>query len=250
MLVPTPHNRAKMSDIAKTVLMPGDPLRAKYIAENYLENVYLYNDVRQALGYTGEYKGVKISVQTSGMGIPSMGIYSRELFEGYDVDNIIRIGSAGSLAWEEAHSVTKEVNVGDILVAESVATDSNFLVSNDISEYNPVCSPKLLQSLKNTISELNSEHVKFGKIYTSDNFYSSMERLKEVSQMGIIGVEMETLALYANAYITNKNAIAMFTVSDNIFKGESLSSEERQTGLNKMIEIALEFAIKCEKDRE
>ena len=127
---PTPHNNAKFGEIAKTVLMPGDPLRAKYIAQNYLEDAKLYNDIRGMLGYTGKYKGVTISVQGSGMGVPSMGIYSKELFEGYDVDNIIRIGSAGSLDNDNASDISKSVNLGDIVVASDVITDSNYVNAN------------------------------------------------------------------------------------------------------------------------
>ena len=146
--VPTVHNEAKFGEIASTVLMPGDPLRAKYIADTYLENVHCYNRVRNMFGFTGEYKGLKISVQGSGMGVPSMGIYSKELFEGYGVENIVRIGSAGSLANNEASKITNEVNVRDIIVAKTIDSDSNYLISCGIEDtIFPECSNVLLEKL-------------------------------------------------------------------------------------------------------
>ena len=247
--VPTAHNEAKLGDIAKTVIMPGDPLRAKYIVETYFDDYTCYNKVRGMLGYTGYYKGVRLSVQGSGMGVPSMGIYSRELFEGYDVDNIIRVGSAGALANKEASDVANTVKLRDILVAETVDTDSNFLMFNDLDELFPAASYKMLETLK-TISENKNIDIKIGEIYTSDSFYKTKEQLIETSKLDVLGVEMETLALYANASLTSKNALAMFTVSDNPIIGESLSSNERQTGFNKMIELALELAVQCEKNRK
>ena len=240
----TPHNEAKIGEIAKTVIMPGDPLRAKYIAEKYSTDVTMYNDVRNMFGFTGKYKGKEISIQGSGMGVPSMGIYSRELFEAYDVDNIIRIGSAGALANDEASEESKGINLRDVLVATSVATDSNYLQSNNMDEeYYPVVSDNILEVVQQVTKE-NSIDVKYGEIFTSDVFYKDKEGLIECSKMGVIGVEMETLALYANAKLTNKNALAMFTVSDNPILGESISSEERQIGFDKMIELALEVAYR------
>lgn len=244
MVVPTPHNSAKKGEIAKTVLMPGDPLRAKYIAQNYLTDVKLYNEVRNMFGFTGKYKGKEISVQGSGMGVPSMGIYSRELFEGYDVDNIIRIGSAGALANDKASEIAKSVKLRDIIIATSVATDSNYIYSNDLDEdYYPVVSDNILEVVKSITTEKKLD-AKYGEIFTSDIFYKNLEGLIECSKLDILGVEMETLALYTNAYITKKNALAMFTVSDNPILGEGISSEERQVGLNKMIELALETAYR------
>lgn len=247
MKVPTPHNSANVGDIAKTVLMPGDPLRAKYIAEKYLNDVVCYNQVRNMLGFTGTYKGVKISIQGSGMGVPSMGIYSKELFEGYGVENIIRIGSAGSLANEDASSYSNNTKLNDILVASDVLSDSNYINANRYTDLKPVASSKLLLKL-NDILEKTKTNVKIGNIYTSDTFYMDKELLKEISKKDVLGVEMETLALYANACVSNKNAIAMFTVTDNIIKGESVSSDERLKGLDKMIELALELAYECEND--
>lgn len=245
--VPTVHNEAKQGDIAKTVIMPGDPLRAKFIAENFLEDVHCYNKVRNMFGFTGKYKGAKISVQGSGMGVPSMGIYSRELFDGYNVNNIIRIGSAGSLANPKASKITNSIKLRDIIVAKSVDSDSNYLISSDIGdEIFPECSTKLLE-LVNGIAKKEDICIKSGEIFTSDVFYKDVSKLIELSKTDVIGVEMETLALYANAKLSNKNAIAMYTVSDNPITGESISSEEREKGLRKMIKLALDLAYECEK---
>lgn len=245
--VPTVHNEAKKGDIAKTIIMPGDPLRAKYIADNFLDEVVCYNNVRNMLGFTGKYKGVRISVQGSGMGIPSMGIYSKELFEGYDVDNIIRIGSAGCLFNKNASKVANSVKLRDILVAKTVYTDSNYIVTNNVEDkVFPECSEELL-SMLNNIAKQEKIEVKCGEIFTSDVFYNSLQNLLELSKKDILGVEMETLALYTNAKIANKNALAIYTVSDNPITGDSISSEEREKGLNKMIKLALELAYECEK---
>lgn len=246
MIVPTPHNSAKKGDIAKTVLMPGDPLRAEYIANKYLENVTCYNKVRNMLGFTGEYKGKRISVQGSGMGVPSMAIYSKELFEGYDVDNIIRIGSAGSLSNDEASDIAKEVKLKDILVAKTVDTDSNYIFANEYDDIFPAASINLLRKLEKIAYEKDVK-IKVGEIYTSDTFYMNKDLLVELSKLDIIGVEMETLALYVNAALAGKNAIALFTVSDNIIKDESISAKERENNLDTMIELALQLAYKCEE---
>lgn len=246
-IVPTAHNEAKKGDIAKTVIMPGDPLRAKYIADNFLEEVVCYNNVRNMLGYTGKYKGVKISVQGSGMGIPSMGIYSKELFEGYGVENIIRIGSAGCLFNEEASEVANSVKLRDILVAKTVDTDSNYLITNNIEDtIFPECSVELLNILE-YVSKKEKIDIKVGEIFTSDVFYNLQQNLIELSKKEVLGVEMETLALYANAKVADKKALAIFTVSDNPITGDGISSEERETGLNKMIKLSLELAYECEK---
>lgn len=244
---PTPHNEAKFGDIAKTVLMPGDPLRAKYIAENFLEDAKLYNNVRGMLGYTGKYKGVTVSVQGSGMGVPSIGIYSKELFEGYDVDNIIRIGSAGSLDNDNASEVCKSVNLGDIIIATDAESDSNYIVAN---EYNvkPIASENLLQVAKEVSS--NMDNIKVGTIFTSDTFYTEHSILERLSKTDVMGVEMETFALYTNAKVANKNALAMFTVTDKLLRGISVPAQDRLTGLNAMITLALEVAVKLEKDKE
>lgn len=245
MSVPTPHNEAKIGDIADTVLMPGDPLRAKYIADNFLDSVVCYNKVRGMYGFTGYYKGKRISVQGSGMGVPSMGIYSYELFNYYNVKNIIRIGSAGALSNEKSSKEARGVNLGDILVASQVDSDSNYLTSlNKPDKIIPLVSDELLKKVEQASLNTNID-IKIGKIFTSDVFYSSIDNLIEISKKDVIGVEMETFALYVNAKIANKNAIAIYTVSDNIIKGESISSSERQNGFDKMIKLALDTAINC-----
>lgn len=244
---PTPHNEAKLGEIAKTVLMPGDPLRAKYIAENFLEDAKLYNNVRGMLGYTGKYKGVTVSVQGSGMGVPSMGIYSKELFEGYDVDNIIRIGSAGSLDNDNASEVCKSIDLRDIIVAEDVETDSNYIEANEYDIF-PAASLKLLDIAKE--KSKNMSNVKYGTVYTSDTFYMENRLLEAMSKKDVLGVEMETLALYTNAQVANKNALALFTVTDKLLRGISVPAQDRQTGLNSMITLALDIAYELEKDRK
>lgn len=243
---PTPHNEAKLGDIAKVVLMPGDPLRAKYIAENFLENVVQYNHVRGMNGYTGEYNGVKVSVQGSGMGIPSIGIYSMELFDGYDVDTIIRVGSAGSMDNPDADETAKSVNVGDIIIARDAITDSNYANANGW-DYEPTASEKVLEIALRLSSEM--DNVKVGTIYSSDSFYMSDEDLKARARTNTLGVEMETFGLYMNAKHTGKNALGIFTCSDKPLKGEGMSSQERETGLNQMIKLALDIAVEIEKER-
>ncbi|MEG2348263.1 MAG: purine-nucleoside phosphorylase [Clostridia bacterium] len=245
MNTPTPHNAAKLGEIAKTVLMPGDPLRAKYIAENFLEDYTCYSTVRGMLGFTGYYKGIKISIQGSGMGVPSMGIYSYELFNFYNVENIIRIGSAGSLANTVASKEANEIKLRDILVAKTVDTDSNYL---NIIKKDKIISPDVSEGLLSKLFEISKQlnlAIKAGKIYTSDLFYMDKEDLIEMSKKDIIGVEMETLSLYTNAAIAKKNAIAIFTVSDNPILNKAISISERQIGFDKMIKLALELAIKC-----
>ena len=244
--VPTVHNEARYGDIANTVILLGDPLRAKYIVDNYLENVTCYNKVRNMYGYTGFYKGVKVSVQGCGMGIPSIGIYSLELYEGYGVQNIIRVGTCGILANKDASEISNSVKIRDIVVANDVDTDSNYLNTFASEKIVPKCSDELLNSL---ISILNKEKIdaKIGKIFTSDVFYKDKSELLKLSKKDVIGVEMETLALYANAVKTNKNAIAMYMVSDNPVTGEFIDSKEREQGLSKVIELALKLAIECEK---
>lgn len=249
MLVPTPHNQAKLGDIAKTVLMPGDPLRAKYIAEHYLTDVVCYNQVRGMLGFTGYYQGQRISVQGSGMGVPSMGIYSKELLEGYEVENIIRIGSAGCLANEQASVEAKSVTLNDIIVAKNVATDSNYGISNALDHYQPEASATLLSMIEQ-IAKDRKTPVQIGQIYTSDTFYKEKDQLIQTSRLPILGVEMETLALYLNAKVAGKNALALFTVTDNPILGIGISSAEREVGLTTMIELALAVAVQCEKKKE
>jgi purine-nucleoside phosphorylase len=235
--VPTPHINAKLGDIAKTVLMPGDPLRAKFIADNYLKNVVQYNTVRNMFGFTGEYKGVKISVQGSGMGIPSIGIYSYELYNGYDVDNIVRIGTAGS--------IQEDLKIKDIVIGIGACTDSNYASHFNLpGTFSAIANYNLVEK---TVNEARSKGVKcrVGNILSNDVFYSddttSMDRWKK---MGVLAVEMESFGLYLNAARANKNALCMLTISDEIYTGKATSSDERQNAFTDMMEIALESAIK------
>ena len=234
----TPHNSAEKGDIAKTVLMPGDPLRAKFIAENYLENPVCYNQVRGMLGYTGTYRGVRMSVQGSGMGMPSMGIYSHELFNEYDVENIIRIGTAGALS--------DNVNLRDIVIAMSASTNSNYANQYGLSgTYAPTASYKLLSEAVKFSESLNlNYHV--GNVLSSDTFYDESGSLSKWKKMGVLAVEMETASLYMNAVRSGKNALCILTVSDCPFRNLSTTAEERQTSFRDMMEVALDTAYQIE----
>ncbi|MCQ2459433.1 MAG: purine-nucleoside phosphorylase [Ruminococcus sp.] len=234
--MPTPHNNAVKGDIAKTVLMPGDPLRAKFIAENYLENPVCYNEVRGMLGFTGTYKGIKVSVQGSGMGMPSMGIYSWELFNEYDVENIIRIGTAGA--------VTDNVNLRDIVIGMSASTNSAYADQYRLpGTYAPTASWNILSAAVKSAEEKGSIfHV--GNILSSDTFYDDADSLAQWQKMGVLAIEMESAALYMNAARANKNALCILTVSDCPLRNLSTTAEERQTSFRDMMEIALETAVK------
>ncbi len=230
----TPHNSAKKGDIARTVLMPGDPLRAKFIAENYLENPVCYNEVRGMLGFTGTYKGVPVSVQGSGMGMPSMGIYSHELYSEYDVENIIRIGTAGSIA--------DNVNLRDIIIGVSASTNSNYGIQYRLpGTYAPTASWKLIAAAVKSAEEKGCPY-HAGNILSSDTFYDDANSLGDWAKMGVLAVEMESAALYMNAARAGKNALCILTVSDCPFKGLETTAEERQTSFRDMMEIALETA--------
>lgn len=233
--MPTPHNNATKGSIAQTVIMPGDPLRAKFIAENYLENPVCYNQVRGMLGYTGTYKGVRISVQGSGMGMPSMGIYSWELFNEYDVKNIIRTGTAGAIA--------DNVNLRDIIIAMSASTNSAYASQYKLpGTYAPTASWKILSKAVEVTQKKNvNYHV--GNIFSSDTFYDDANSLSQWQKMNVLGIEMETASLYMNASRTGKNALCILTVSDCPLKNLSTSAEERQTSFHDMMEIALDTAI-------
>ena len=230
----TPHNTAEKGEIAKTVLMPGDPLRAIYIAEKYLENVKCFNTVRNMFGYTGTYHGKEISVMGGGMGMPSIGIYSYELYHFYDVDAIIRIGSAGAFQ--------DDVNLMDVVIGMGACTDSNYASQYDLpGTFAPIADYELLEKAVN-IARKQGTSVKVGNILSSDIFYNDDNRVNgKWMKMGVLAVEMEAAALYMNAARAGKKALCMLTISDHLFKGESLSAEERQTGFHKMMEIALEL---------
>ncbi len=238
--IPTPHIAAKEGEFAKTVLMPGDPLRAKFIAENLLENAVLVNNVRGVQGYTGTWKGVPVSVQASGMGIPSIGIYSYELYNFYDVDNIIRIGSAGAL--------DKNLHIMDVVAGMGACTDSNFVHQFGINgTYAPIASYKLLRAAEDAAKAKGVElHV--GNILSSDNFYGEADPMEPWENMGVLAVDMEAAGLYMNAARAGKNALCLCTISDHITMPEpKLTSEQRQTALLQMIEIALDTAVLMEK---
>ena len=231
----TPHNNAKKGDIANTVLMPGDPLRAKFIAENYLESPVCYNEVRGMLGYTGTYKGVPVSVQGSGMGMPSIGIYSWELFNEYGVENIIRVGTAGAVA--------DNVELRDVIISMSASTNSNYASQYRLpGTYAPTASWELLSAAVKA-AEAKGSRFHVGNVISSDTFYDDANSLADWLKMGVLGIEMETAALYMNAARAGKNALGIFTVSDCPLKGLSTSAEERQTSFRDMMEIALETAI-------
>ncbi len=232
--IPTPHIKATEGQIAKTVLMPGDPLRAKFIAEKYLSDVVCFNEVRNMLGFTGNYKGKRVSVMGSGMGMPSIGIYSYELFNFYDVDNIIRIGSAGALA--------DEVKLRDIIIAMTASTNSNYASQFKMpGTYAPCASFPLLRKAVETAEKMNLRAV-VGNVLSSDTFYDDNVDANDLwKRMGILAIEMETAALYMNAARAGKNALGIFTVSDHIYRGEALSADERQTSFTDMMEVALEI---------
>ena len=230
----TPHNAAKLGDIAKTVLMPGDPLRAQYIAENYLKDVTCYNTVRNMLGFTGTYKGKRVSVQGSGMGIPSIGIYSYELFHQYEVDNIIRIGSAGA--------ISPDCHIRDIVIGMGACTNSNYAHQFCLpGTFAPIASFSLLERAVAAAKKLGVEY-KVGNVLSSDTFYDDSGMTKEWGKMGVLAVEMESAGLYMNAARAGKNALCILTISDSLVTGEATTAQERQTSFTQMMEIALELA--------
>ena len=230
----TPHNNADLGDIAPVVLMPGDPLRAQYIAEHYLEDVTCFSDVRNVYGYTGTYAGTRLSVMASGMGIPSMGIYSWELFNVYDVDVIIRVGSAGGLA--------PQVGLRDIVIAQAACTDSNYVTQFGLpGTFAPIADFGLLCHAVEACERLDARyHV--GNLISTDTFYSRSGVNEAWAAMGVLAVEMEAAGLYCNAAKAGKRALAIVTVSDLPLTGASLSAQERQTTLTQMIEVALDVA--------
>ena len=238
MSVPTPHIASEKGQIAKTVLMPGDPLRAKFIADTFLTDPVLVNNVRGVQGHTGTWKGVPVTVMASGMGIPAIGIYSWELFNFYDVDNIIRIGSAGALQ--------DDIKVMDIVAAQGACTNSNY-----INQFNCPGTFALIAdyTLLSKAVEAAHEHgvdIKVGNIVSNDTFYAAegTNNADGWRRMGALAVEMEAAGLYANAAYAHKRALCICTISDHIYRAEALSSEQRQTSFTQMMEIALDTAVK------
>ena len=235
--MPTPHNNALKGQIASTVLMPGDPLRAKRIAETYLENVVQFNDVRNMFGYTGTYKGHPVSVMGSGMGMPSIGIYSFELFSQYDVKRIIRIGSAGSYQ--------ADAKVYDVILASAAYSESSFAkTAFGYDEDTQFPSVKLNASLEEAAKKLNIP-LKTGLIHSSDVFYrgENEDISKIIADKHLVAVEMESFALFANARYLKKEAACLLTISDSLVTHEVTTAEERQNSFTKMMEIALQMAL-------
>ena len=235
----TAHINAAPEDFASTVLMPGDPLRARLIAEKYLEDAVLVNNVRGVQGYTGSYKGKRVSVMASGMGMPSIGIYSYELFNFFGVDNIIRVGSAGALK--------DGIHVRDIVIGMGCSTDSNYATSYNLpGTFAPLCSYGMMSKCVEAARELGlNYHV--GNLLSSDVFYSDdVTANARWAKMGVMAVEMEGAALYLNAARANKNALVICTVSNHIITGEEMTAEERQNSFGEMITLALETALKLD----
>ena len=238
MSIPTPHIEAKKDQIAKTVLMPGDPLRSKFIAENFLTDPVLVNNVRGVNGYTGTWKGVPVTVMASGMGMPAIGIYSWELYNFYDVDNIIRVGSAGAMQ--------DGLQLMDIVAGQAACTNSNYINQFGVNgTFAPIADFTLLSKAIEAAKE-NGKELVVGNILSADNFYGveGDNSLDQWKRMGILATEMEAASLYANAAYAGKRALCICTISDHIYRGEKLSSEARQTSFTKMMEIALDTAVK------
>ena len=236
----TPHNAAQTGDIAKTVLMPGDPLRAKYIADNYLTDVRCFNTVRNMLGFTGNYNGCEVSVMGSGMGMPAIGIYSYELFNFFEVDNIIRVGSAGGMQ--------EGVHVRDLVIGMGASTNSNYGSQFGLpGSFSAIASYPLMAAAIESAKE-NGANYHVGNILSSDTFYSDdTEGSAKWRKLGVMAVEMEAAALYMNAARAGKNALAILTISDHLLTGEATTAEERQNSFTQMMEVALETAVKMSR---
>ena len=242
---PTPHISAAPGDFGKTVLMPGDPLRAKFIAENFLENPVLVNNVRGVQGHTGYYKGVKVSVMASGMGMPAIGIYSHELFNGYGVENIIRVGSAGS--------IQEHIHLYDIVLGQGACTDSNWANQFHLpGTFAPIASYELLSEAVKACEKAGATyHV--GNLNSSDVFYGDhigvpegLDSIYGLKKMGVMALEMEAAALYMNAARYGKRGLSICTISDHVITGEQTTSEQRQNSFTQMMKIALEVAVAME----
>ncbi len=235
-------NAANVGDIAETVLLPGDPLRAKFIAENFLENARCYTDVRNMLGFTGTYKGIPVSVQGTGMGMPSMGIYSYELIHEYKCKNLIRIGTAGAFL--------EELDLGKIVVAVGASTDSNFAHTYKLNGiYAPTASYELLSKVRDA-SDATGIEFAAGNLVSCDVFYESdPDWWKAWAAVGVLGVEMEAAALYMNCAAAGVNALAIMSISDNFVTGAKSTVEERQNSFTNMMKLALETAVLCSESR-
>ncbi len=230
----TPHNSAQMGDIAESVLLPGDPLRAQFIAEHFLEDAVQFNSVRNMYGFTGTYKGNRVSVMGTGMGCPSIGIYTYELIHFYGVKNLIRIGSCGAMQ--------EHVKVGDLVMAIGASTDSNFAHQYQLpGTFSATASYELLKKAQES-AERNQFPYHVGNVVSSDLFYQETPEWKVWAKMGILAAEMESFALYCNASRAGVKALGIFTVSDSMVTGESTSSEERQNTFTNMMTVALETA--------
>lgn len=232
----TAHIETKLDDIAHTVIMPGDPLRAKFIAETYLDNYKLVNSVRNIFAYTGEYKQKKVTIMASGMGMPSMGIYSYELFKFYNVEKIIRVGTAGAYS--------KDLNLKDVLLVNGCYSESTYAQTQNGTLDNMMFASDMINLvIKQTAEELNIP-ITIGNIHSSDVFYNEVNNYKELyDKYSCLAVEMESFALFHNANVLNKKAACLLTISDNLVTGEKTSSEERQTAFTRMIELALESIL-------
>ena len=233
----TPHNSAEKGDIAQTVLMPGDPLRAKWIAETYLENAELVSDVRNVYCYTGIYKGKQLSVMASGMGMPSMGIYSWELFQQHGVQNIIRVGTAGSFH--------PDIHVGEVVLALAASTDSNYCDMFGLNgAFTPSASFSILKPCMEAAEEAGIRYTA-GNVLSSDHFYEAdPDWWKPWQKMGVLGVEMEAAALYANAAFLHRNALSIMTISDHFVLDEKATVEQREHQFTNMMKLALETAVR------
>ena len=241
----TPHNSAAKGEIAKTVLMPGDPLRAQFIAENFLTDAKLVNNVRGIHGYTGTYQGVPVSVMASGMGMPSIGIYSHELYNGYGVENIIRVGSAGA--------IQENIHLYDLVIAQGACTDSNWASQYHLpGTFAPIGSWELITEAVKA-AEHNGARYHVGNVNSSDTFYGDHEGVPEgldsvygLKKMGVMALEMEAAALYMNAARYGKRALCICTISDHVLSGVETTSEERQTAFTEMMKVALDVAAAME----
>ncbi len=226
----TPHNEAKKGDIAETVIMPGDPLRAKFMAENFLEDAHLFNSVRNMLGYTGTYKGKRVSVMGSGMGMPSMALYSYELFHFYDVKQIIRTGTVGA--------IQKQLEIGDLVIAQAACTDSSYMNQFHLpGNFSPIADYDLLsRAVDECRRQQYTYHV--GNVASSDVFYTDTDEWKQWMKMGVLALEMETAALYANAARAGRKALAIMTVTDHMLHQVAVTHEQRETSLTNMMDVA------------